>query len=250
MKNNVLKQYSVVLNTRTIVVVLISVIITFLCYRLNINFNVDLTLISIAVIFPLVFTIRGSFRRREKALEHLSQFRSAIKTINYFFESTPKLTDELKAEISGILLKISNVTMDHLRKDDYATEHLDGTVHEVYDFLIKHQEVISKGLKDRVFRILENLHEAIENLHAIHTHRTPISLKAYCKVFIYLFPLIYAPTLIYTIGTDSKQWATYGVVLATEFILISLYNIQDQLEYPFDDKGLDDIKLDSFKIDR
>jgi len=32
--------------------------------------------------------------------------------------------------------------------------------------------------------------------------------------------------------------------------LISLYNIQDQMEYPFDNDGLDDIKLDNFKLDR
>jgi hypothetical protein len=36
----------------------------------------------------------------------------------------------------------------------------------------------------------------------------------------------------------------------SQFILISLYNIQNQLEYPFDDEGMDDIKLDNFRIDR
>ena len=35
-----------------------------------------------------------------------------------------------------------------------------------------------------------------------------------------------------------------------EFILISLYNIQDQMEHPFDKDGLDDIKLDHFNINR
>jgi hypothetical protein len=39
-------------------------------------------------------------------------------------------------------------------------------------------------------------------------------------------------------------------VILSEFILISLYNIQDQMEYPFDREGLDDIKLDIFKIER
>ncbi|MFT6795274.1 MAG: hypothetical protein ACJART_000406, partial [Maribacter sp.] len=52
-----------------------------------------MTLLSIAIIFPLVFTIRGSFRRREKALEHLSQYRSAMKTLSYFIT-----TSNLKAE--------------------------------------------------------------------------------------------------------------------------------------------------------
>jgi hypothetical protein len=40
------------------------------------------------------------------------------------------------------------------------------------------------------------------------------------------------------------------VVVLSEFILISLYNIQDQMEYPFDDEGLDDIQLMKFKFKR
>jgi hypothetical protein len=43
---------------------------------------------------------------------------------------------------------------------------------------------------------------------------------------------------------------TYFIVVLTQFILITLYNIQDQLEYPFDNRGLDDIKLDVFRINR
>jgi predicted membrane chloride channel (bestrophin family) len=68
-------------------------------------------------------------------------------------------------------------------------------------------------------------------------------------VFIYIFPLIYTPTIIEKIGVGS-QYITYFVVIISEFILISLYNIQDDMEYPFDNEGLDDIKLDNFKFDR
>jgi len=32
--------------------------------------------------------------------------------------------------------------------------------------------------------------------------------------------------------------------------LISLYNIQDQMEYPFDKEGIDDIDLEIFKMTR
>ena len=64
-----------------------------------------------------------------------------------------------------------------------------------------------------------------------------------------MFPLIYTPTIINKIGMDA-EWLTYFVVIVSEFILISLYNIQDQMEYPFDNDGLDDIKLDNFKLDR
>ncbi|MBT8303749.1 MAG: hypothetical protein KJP09_04700, partial [Bacteroidia bacterium] len=85
----------------------IGLIVTYFCFELNIEYNLDLTFLSIAIIFPLVFTIRSSFRRREKALEHLSEFRSVLKTLQYFFMSSDKLTIEEKAEIENILFEVN-----------------------------------------------------------------------------------------------------------------------------------------------
>ncbi len=209
----------------------------------------DLTLLSIAIIFPLVFTIRGSFRRREKALEHLSKFRSAMKTL-FYFTSTSNLTVEEKNSLEKILKDIGEKTLERLKIQDEEIKDLDDEIEKVYDFILLKNGMISTKLKDRIFKYMNDLHEAIDNLNGIHVHRTPISLKAYCKVFIYIFPIIYTPTIIYNIGENYNHVAVYFVVILTEFILISLYNIQDHLEYPFDSKGLDDIKLDQFKIIR
>ena len=207
-------------------------------------------MLSIAIIFPLVFTIRGSFRRREKALEHLSEFRSTIKTVKYFFTINPELSQEKKSEVSNILLDINEKVLDHLASKDQSISGLDSIIEKVYNFVLDHHSEIPRQIRDRVFRFMKNLHESIENLHAIHIHRTPISLKAYCKIFIYIFPAIYAPTIITNLGEFSPKWITYFVVLLTQFILISLYNIQNQLEYPFDNIGMDDIDLDNFRIER
>lgn len=202
------------------------------------------------MIFPLVFTIRGSFRRREKALEHLSEFRGTIKTLDYFFKSNLKLTEEDNIEVSEILVKISNNLMSQLKNNSHETARLDGNIDELYEFVQRHKENISSKREEKIFRLMQDLHETIENVHAINVHRTPISLKAYCLIFIYIFPLIYAPSIIYKVGADRSVWITYFIVVLSQFILISLYNIQNQLEYPFDDKGMDDIQLDNFKIDR
>ena len=219
-------------------------------YKYSLSFNLDLTLLSIAIIFPLVFTIRGSFRRRENALEHLSEFRSALKTLHYFFMCQDKLTDAHKKEIEKILVEINTDTLTQLSNKDCSIKDLDHIVEKVYQFTLDKKEFVSKSLRDKVFRFLKDLHESIENVYAIHTHRTPISLKAYCEIFIYVFPLIYAPTIVYNIGSNNSSWIVYFIVLLTEFILISLYNIQNQLEYPFDNVGMDDINLDNFKIKR
>ena len=230
--------------------IIISLVVTYLSYALNIYYRIDLTLLSIAIVFPLVFSIRGSFRRREKALEHLSKFRSALKTVHYYIMINQELTSEDKDEMANIIHEISEKTMDHLGGNRESTEDLDDIINNVQRFMQAKTGGISKRLSDRVFRFMKDLHESVENLHAINTHRTPISLKAYCKIFIYIFPVIYAPSVISIIGVGTNHLIAYFIILLTEFILISLYNIQDQLEYPFDDVGMDDINLQSFKINR
>ena len=109
------------------------------------------------------------------------------------------------------------------------------------------QSILSKYDVGKLIKY-EEIQEGIENCLAIHIHRTPISLKAYCKIFIYIFPIIYTPSIINKIGVENPQWLTYFVIILSEFILISLYNIQDDMEYPFDKQGLDDIKLEEFLI--
>ncbi len=245
-----MKKYVVILNFRTIIALVIALVTLWISYIFQFSYNIDLTLLSIAIIFPLVFNIRGSFKRRERALEYLSRFRSALLTLNYYFQNSPKLTEDDKSEISNILLEISNELTVHLGKSDYDTKDIDKKVQKVFEFITHKDEFISVRYKARIFRFLNDLHESIENLHAIHVHRTIISLKAYCEYSIYIFPFIYVPTIIYHVGMDTSKWIAFFTVIFTEFILISLFNIQDQMEYPFDKIGMDDIKLETFKFDR
>ena len=126
-----------------------------------------MTLLSIAIVFPLVFTIRGSFRRREKALEHLSKFRSALKTVHYFINSTNQLPEERKKEMSAILVEISEKTMEHLKSNSEITADLDYIINQVHTFVQTNDANISTKLRDRIFRFMKDLHESLENLHAI-----------------------------------------------------------------------------------
>ncbi len=245
-----LQPYLVIINHRTWIALATAVVTPYFCFAYGLNFDIDLTLISIAMIFPLVFTIRGSFRRREKALEHLSEFRSTLKTLHYFFMSNKLLPDEDKEALNNLLNNVSNTLMEHLKENNGRTGDIDMSVQKLYDYVESRKEVISGKRREKIFRFMKDLHETIENVNAINIHRTPISLKAYCLIFIYIFPLIYAPSIINRVGPDKGEWITYAIVILSQFILISLYNIQNQLEYPFDNKGLDDIKLDNFRLKR
>jgi hypothetical protein len=238
------------MNWRTLRVIALSALLTYLAVYFQLSFDIDLTLLSIAIVFPLVFSIRGSFRRREKALQHFSQFRAALKTLYYYISSNNMLTQEHKDRMSEMLDTISDKTIKHLGNNQLSTEEVDKSINAIHLYILSVGDEAPAKLKDRVFKFLNDLHEGFENLNAINIHRTPVSLKAYCLIFIYVFPLIYAPNIIYNMSEETSTYVIYFIVLLTQFILVTLYNIQDQLEYPFDDDGPDDIKLEYFRINR
>lgn len=245
-----MSRYLTILNYRTLITLVLSFIVPFVAYQFNIVYNIDLTLMSIAIIFPLVFTIRGAFRRREKALEHLSLFRAALKTIENYIHLSERLNKEDKAEAQKRITNINDALYNHLTTKSEETHLFDQAYKDFLSFINAKSELMKGSTKEKIFRFLKDVLDSADNLIGIHSHRTPISLKAYCLIFIYIFPVIYTPTLINKIGIDNPSWLAYFIVILSEFILISLYNIQDQMEYPFDDQGLDDIKLKLFDIHR
>tara|TARA_X000001036_G_scaffold160855_1_gene152552 strand:+ start:1954 stop:2697 length:744 start_codon:yes stop_codon:yes gene_type:complete len=245
-----LNRYLIIINNKTLIALGISILVLFIAEKYSIDYEIDLTLISIAIIFPLVFCIRSAFRRREKALEHLSQFRSNLRTIEHYVKMS-KLSDEKLENFSNLIIKLETDFLDELSKSTIDLKKIDKNTQGIFDFLKNNDEEISGGIRQKAIRFLRDVSDGQDNLIAIYLHRTPISLKAYCLIFIYLFPLVYTPTIIHKMGNDSDAMIlTSFVVLLSEFILISLYNIQDQMEYPFDDDGLDDIQLKKFKSDR
>lgn len=244
-----MSSYIVILNRKTLYALLISLIVLFLSYKFSITYNIDLTLISIAIIFPLVFTIRGAFRRREKALEHLSLFRGSLKTVENIVRGSKLEESDIKKSLD-LITKCNKGLIDYLSDVVPTTKSHDDNIEELYSFLLSKRDVIGGGTLQKVSRFLKDTYDSADNLVGIHTHRTPISLKAYCLIFVYIFPAIYTPTIINKIGIDNPPYLTYFIVILSQFILISLYNIQDQMEYPFDKEGIDDIDLDLFKLER
>ena len=243
-----MRKYLQIINIRTFQVLLICFITSFLVIRYQVKYNFDLTVISIAIVFPLVFTIRAAFRRREKGLEYLSRFKASMMIVHYSFQRNKKLDDEKKAFIKKVLVQISDSLVLHLSLHNHDQVDLKNNLNAVFEFIQNHKEEISTSEAMKIFRFLKDVHTAIESAVAIDTHRTPISLRAYCQVFIYFFPIIYTPALLHRLDNHSPDWVVYLLSMTTGFILISLYNVQDQMENPFDQHGLDDIRLSEFKF--
>ena len=122
--------------------------------------------------------------------------------------------------LKTLLVNILNELTSHLQGENETRSKLDNSIQQLINFTNSNPESISRGVKGKVVGYLQKVQEGIENCLAIHIHRTPISLKAYCKIFIYIFPIIYTPSIINKIGVENPQWLTFFVIILSEFILI------------------------------
>ena len=106
---------------------------------------------------------------------------------------------------------------------------------------------VQSGEISRVSQYVSKIIIAFDNMKIIHNYRTPVTLRTYSKVFIYVFPIIYGPYFASTFHEYSAQ-LEYVMPVLYSFILVSLDNIQDHLENPFDEIGEDDIVIDADEL--
>ena len=261
-------KYTSALNYRTLISIIISLVATWLSYKYDFRFNLDLTLISVAVVFPLVFTLGSAFQRRDKSLEHLSRTKAALATIYYSFTQARDMPEKTKDEIYEGIKKIKVSLISFLSSQSNDRTDLNKNIGNIKAMVEEHKESLGRGLSLRVYRYMRDVLMGIENTISIKFHRTPQSIRAYCELFIYVFPFYYAPTLMYNIETGGGEiisssgeifstvadgayhpFVVYGLNVIISFILISLFNVQEQIEDPFDNEGLDHVMLDMYKLD-
>ena len=247
--NRVLQKYIAIIDRKTGTVLMLCLAFTYVCYEFNLSYQLNVTLFSIAVIFPLVFTIREAFRKRDSVIKLLSRFKASLNATFYCFTNNNKLSDEGKLEVAEHLNCVSHIFLDALKGSNFDQQAVREKLNDVFEFVNENRSVISSGVALKIIRFLKDVDESMENTIGLKLHGTPISLRAYCLVFIYVFPVIFIPTLINDLRGSSPV-IVYTIAMVHGFILISLYNVQNAMEDPFDQVGLDDIKLEEFHFEK
>jgi hypothetical protein len=242
-----------IINYKTLIITALSVISSYVCFKLELTAGFPDMLVGIAIVFPVVFSIGSAFSRRENALKHLSDFHGHAVAMYYATRDWPTdknndIPERLKKHIFNILEKMR--VLFHSRNNaEFDTKEAE--IYQEFSNLSKltielRQFGVQSGEISRINQYVSKMIIAYDNMRIIYQYRTPITLRAYSKVFIYLFPIIYGPYF----ANNFKNYAShleYVMPVLYSFILVSLDNIQDHLEHPFDDVGEDDVIIDAEK---
>lgn len=235
------------INYQTGLVLLVSMGSCYAAVLLEIDYNYDLLLLNLAITFPLSFSIQAAFRRRERGLEFLSLFKSSLVTVHQCFQFEKKLPSRQKEEARKMLQKVADHLLSWLANPKLSIKEINGEMDEVFVFIRENKSFISRSIIQRIIRYMKDTYRGASYLISMSRHKTVQGLRMYCIVFIYLYSFVNAPVLLHHIGFEDS-WLVYIICFTSSFLLVTLYNIQEQMENPFDQSGLDDILLHDFRL--
>jgi len=241
-----IKKYVRIFNVQTLLVTGISILSCYLSLRFELRIFTDFLIIGIIIVFPLTFTMREAFRRREHSIQYLSLLKASLQSTLYLFEIT-KLDQGKKVELRRISDNIIDSLLKYLSKETQDASAVQGASMELGVFIKQHKKAV-KNNSFKVFSFVLRMNECIEFLLAVRRHHTPWGPKVIALISIYAFAIFYPASVMFSASTNIEVWNLLIMTVMKILILISLYNIQVLMEDPFNVNTPDGIRLDDFRL--
>ena len=239
------------INYRMVLIVIETLVVYFFYDKFNFNLQIDFTILSIAIVFPLVFSITSAYQKRQDALSEFNSFRNKLIELSNLFHAVDGIN---KKDYSSFFKTLLGLQVNLIKVlSDNKSNNMDAIRSkrkEIFYTLTQYKKLYNEREKDSIIRVKNELFESVEKLNTLKIHSTPISLRVYCLVFIYLSPLVYNSNILASFVNNNFLELIVSLFFSViiGFILMALYNIQEYIEDPFDQQGLDDLKFDKMLV--
>lgn len=246
-----MKKLGQIINLKTFIVALMSVASTYFCIQNNLIADFPFTIITTAVVFPIVFSISGAYKRRESALNDYSSLKAHGKALylasrDWLENSTPEIQSKFKSLLED-LFDACHKTFTDERNDLRENEaHVYKTFSNISEFIKDDLRAngLASGECSRCNQYLSKMMLSFENAKHIYQYRTPTTLRAFSDLFIILLPFVYGPYFAF-LADEASKGLGYVMPVLFSVVLVALDNIQSHLENPFDQVGEDDIVINT-----
>ncbi|PIR31891.1 MAG: hypothetical protein COV36_06315 [Alphaproteobacteria bacterium CG11_big_fil_rev_8_21_14_0_20_44_7] len=249
-----LSRIFLIINIKTAIVTAMAVASTFICLNYDIKADFPLTLLATAVVFPIVFSISGAYKRREAALDDYGIIKAHSRAIylasrDWLENPEQDTLDKAKTHFFDLMSSCRKMFSDPIKNMPENEDEVYRNFSKISKFI--KEDLRKKGLASgecsRLNQYLSKMISAFENIKHIYQYRTPRTLSAFSDFFITVLPPLYGPYFAY-ISQDYSPGLEYAMPVLFSVILVSLDNIQNHLENPFDQIGEDDININAEKL--
>ena len=243
-----------IINWKSLAIVILAIASTWLSLTFNVMADFPLTIISTAIIFPIVFSIGHAYKRRENALDDYGIIKAHGRAI--FFAARdwlPEADSDRRAHLEGVLADLLHGCRDMFKGNIADMRAHERKIYAAFSDLsafVKRMrgEGLASGECSRCNQYISKMIVAFESVKHIYQYRTPRTLRAFSDFFIVLLPIIYGPYFAQQAVDYGSPSLTFVMPILFAIILVGLDNIQSHLEDPFDQIGPDDVAINAEKF--
>ena len=249
-----ISRIGLIVNGKTLGVAILAILATWVSLKLNLIADYPLTIISTAVIFPIVFSIGHAYKRRESALDDYGVIKAHGRAIyfaarDWLPEENPGRIQHLESVLAELLRSCRNMFKGS-REEMPANERAVYAAFSDLSSFVKRMraEGLASGECSRCNQYISKMVVSFESVKHIYQYRTPRTLRAFSDFFILILPLVYGPYFAHQAIAYEAAALTYVMPVLFAVILTGLDNIQAHLEDPFDQIGPDDVAINAEKF--
>ena len=249
-----LSSITLIINFKTVLISALAIAATWASLRLGLVADYPLTIISTAVIFPIVFSIGHAYKRREAALDDYGVMKAHGRALyfaarDWLAETNPDRLRQIEQTMADLL----TACRDMFKGDRADMRENEKRVYAAFSDLSRfvramREDGLASGECSRCNQYVSKMIVAFESVKHIYQYRTPRTLRVFSDIFIIILPLIYGPYFAYEAVEYGAPMLTYVMPILFAIILTGLDNIQSHLEDPFDQIGVDDVAINAEKF--
>jgi predicted membrane chloride channel (bestrophin family) len=248
-----IKDFMSVVDLQTLVVSILAVGSTFACLHFGLLAEIPTGLIGLAVVFPIVFSINAAYKRREEVLKYFGELKAHSVALYFAHRDWVPGEEGAESEHAGRVRQLISDLLGSVGEDLRDKRRTKKSMAEVFSvfsrFSISNETLreakVPANEISRANQYVSKMMTDYERMRNIASYRTPVSLRAYSRVFLNLFPVAFGPYFaMLCVKSESFPQVGYMVAVLYSLVLVTLDNLQEDLEDPFDGIGTDDVKLD------
>ena len=240
------KRFTSIVNWQTLLVVCLSFVSCYFTITYHFTMYADFLIFGLLIAFPITLTTKEAFKRRERAMQYLSLFKASLQSL-YYGVLNSKCEYREKETFKNIVIDLTGTLINYLKAPEAGDPSpVYAASDKIAVFVMRNKKALKGSLPDKISFFLFRINDSIEFLLATKRHRTPRGLNLVVKIAIYLFVVLYPASLLHQTGPGESLGYLFVSSVIKSVFLISLINVQEMLEDPFNQAGSDDIRMDDF----
>ncbi|MEP3051441.1 MAG: hypothetical protein ABJP48_00485 [Erythrobacter sp.] len=249
-----ISRIGLIVNWKTLGIAILAIFSTWFSLKLNLVADYPLTIISTAVIFPIVFSIGHAYKRRESSLDDYGTIKAHGRAVYFAARDwLPEESDDRQRHLESVLVELLQGCRTMFKSDRSEMAEREREVYTAFSHLSQfvkrmRAEGLASGECSRCNQYISKMIVAFESVKHVYQYRTPRTLRAFSDFFILVLPVVYGPYFAHQAIEYEAPILTYVMPVLFAIILTGLDNIQSHLEDPFDQIGPDDVAINAEKF--